>query len=67
MKIRNKKTDNFFYKYFNDNEKDEKFIESLDDNIYIEVDYQIKEYAQIGEIDYNQFTYILSKKIQNKL
>jgi len=67
MKIRNKKTDNFFFKYFNNNKEDENFINTIKDELYSEVTEQIKEYAKIGKIDYNTFTFILSKKISNKI
>lgn len=63
MKIRNTATDNFFYKYFNDNVKNESFIEEINDLLYIEVNEQIKEFSEKGKIDYNTFTFILSKKI----
>lgn len=66
MKLRTKQVDNFFYKYFNDNIKNEEFIENIKDEIYLEIAAQMMEYAMIGEIDFNQFTNILYQKINKK-
>lgn len=62
-KNRNKQVDNFFYKHFNDNVEDENFINTIIDNVYNEVNSQMIDFATIGNIDYNRFTFMLSKKI----
>lgn len=64
MKLRIKRVDDFFFKYFNDNIKSENFIEKIKDEVYSDIAVKMLEYAMIGEIDYNKYTYLLYQKIK---
>ncbi len=64
-KLENLKVNDFFYKYFNDQFKDESILEFVDDNMYLYVFENIIRYdnEKNQKISYDKFTYNLSKLV----
>lgn len=67
MQYRNTFTDKFFVKYFNEGFFTDKYLTSIDEEVYKYASNKLIEYQSMSNtIDYNKFCYFLSKQIKNK-